>query len=175
MAEPQPANATLTAADTSAIVERWMGAQLVLERQYFQRLGQQAGRRLRLLSLLEMDALTQLSEDGQTVAELAEVLDVKPDHAKAVVDRLVRRKLVRRRRGPKGSWIVVRTDRANEMIQILLRTQSGLLESVLGMMDRQLRERVLELMKDGALSLGDPEPGRSRHSGLPDPPPNWAI
>jgi DNA-binding MarR family transcriptional regulator len=177
VADSGPADGGSAGVDTAGIVERWMGAQLMLERQYFQRLGQQAGRQLRLLSLLEMDALTQLSPDGETVAELAGTLDVAPAMAKAVVERLVRRKLVRRRRGPKGAWTVHRTERADEIIQILVRTQSGLLESVLGRMDPELRQRVLELMRDGALTLS-----ASPRSQQPAPPQDssthpadWAI
>ena len=162
MADREPADRGSGALDTADIVERWMGVQLMLERQYFQRLGQHAGRQLRLLSLLEMDALTQLSPDGQTVADLANTLDIAPTLAKAVVERLVRRKLVRRRRGPGGAWLVHRTERADEVIRVLLRTQSGLLETVLGPMDPELRARVLGLMRDGALTLGAPSKQRDR-------------
>ena len=169
MADSGPADRSSGAVDTADIVERWMGAQLMLERQYFQRLGQHAGRQLRLLSLLEMDALTQLSPEGQTVADLANTLDVAPALAKAVVDRLVRRRLVRRRRGPRGTWLVHRTERADEVIRVLLRTQSGLLESVLGRMDPELRTRVLELMRDGALTLSAPSKQRD-HSTVPQDP-----
>ena len=153
MADPKAPEPISAPVDTATIVERWMSAQLILERQYFQRLGRQAGRNLRLLSLLEMDALTQLSADGQTLAELANTLDASPAATKSVVDRLVRRRLVRRQRDQHGSWSVHRTEKADELIQVLLRTQSDILANLLGRMDRQLRDQVLGLMKDGALSL----------------------
>ncbi len=59
-----------------------MGAQFMVDRRSFQRLGQRAGRQLRLLTVLEMGALTHLSPEGQTVAELARTLDHLPHRSR---------------------------------------------------------------------------------------------
>ncbi len=154
MADHNAQEVSSPAVDSAALVERWMQVQLSLERQYFQRLGQQSGRQLRLLSLLELDILTLLPEHGQPISDVATALDVPLPLANAVVDRLVRRRLVRRTRGPKGVWLVHRTGKANGVIELILRTQDSLLGNVLGRMDSELRDGVLQLMKEGTLPLG---------------------
>ena len=161
MADLEPTSAP---PDTAELVERWMVAQLRLERQYFQHLGTDGGRRLRLLSLLEMDTLTQLPDSGLPVSEVAQLLDVKPPVARAVVTRLARRGLVRRLRGLDRTWTVHRTERADDLIRTLRRAQAGLIGSILGTLDAELRDRLVGLMADGALSLSSDSSATSRPS-----------
>lgn len=166
------------------MAERWMVAQLHLERQYFQHLGTTAGRRLRLLSLLELDTLTQLPDSGLPLPKVAGLLEIDLPVARAVVTRLARRGLVRRIRGSDRTWAVHRTDKADDVIRMLQRTQAGLIGTVLVSLDTDLRDRLMRLMADGALSLssgeGRPtlsEPGveGDRGRAATSTEPDWVI
>lgn len=137
------------------LVDLWMASQLLLERSYFRYLGDSGGRRLRLLTLIELDTVTQLDDAGQTAAAIAESLRVDLATARKVINRLARRGLVRRQRASDKQWMVLRTEAADQLIAMLRRTQIDLVSSVLDRLDVRLRTALVDLMSRGPLSIGE--------------------
>ena len=140
------------------IVERWMRAQLLLERRYFRAMGRAANRREQLLSLLEMDIITQLPDEGAAASAIATEHRASAGEVRLAVNRLARRGLLRReRRGRAG--VVVRTSAADDLIELIRSAQVDLMTSVLSQLDRDLQERLLNLMESGALRPRRPQEG----------------
>ena len=149
------------AASAPDIVERWMRAQLILERQYFRALGRAANRREHLLNLLEMDIITQLPDEGAPASAVAVEHRASPTEVRLAVNRLARRGLLRReRRGRTG--VLVRTSAADELIELIRSAQVDLMSKVLSRLDQDLQEHLLNLMESGAL-----RPRRPQVEGAP--------
>jgi predicted transcriptional regulator len=147
---------TQVATSAPDIVERWMRAQLILERQYFRALGRAANRREHLLNLLEMDIITQLPDEGAPANAIAAEHRASATEVRLAVNRLARRGLLRRERRGRAS-VLVRTSTADELIELIRSAQVDLMSSVLGRLDRDLQEHLLNLMESGALRPRRPE------------------
>lgn len=155
------------------LVERWMTAQLALEREYFQAFGRVSTRRERLLTLLELDTITQLPEGGSTVAEIASNLGLELAEARRTVARLVRRRLLTRelRGHPEGR--VVRTSAADDLVAVFRRAQTDLMASLLSRLDPDLQRRLVRLMEAGALrprAAGETGSAQRKSEQDEDPP-----
>jgi DNA-binding MarR family transcriptional regulator len=137
--------------DREDVVDLWMAAQLLIERRFYRTLGTTSGRRMRLVTLLELDALTQLSDGGESVEAIATTLGVDMTVARGAVRNLVRRSLLLRERASDGRRLVRRTQQADTLIQLIRETQAGLLMNVLEKLNPDLQQGLLELMKSGTL------------------------
>ena len=137
--------------DREDVVDLWMAAQLLIERRFYRALGKTSGRRMRLVTLLELDAITQLSDGGDTVEAIATTLGVELTVARGTVRNLVRRSLLLRERTSDGQRLVRRTEQADTLIQLMRETRAGLLMNVLEKLNPDLQQGLLELMKSGTL------------------------
>lgn len=135
--------------DAADLVDRWMRAQLLLERQYFRAMGRNASRRERLLTLLEMDIITQLPEEGATSTAIASTHGVSTAEARLALNRLARRGMLERQRRGRV-WVLVRTAAADNLIQLILGIQADLMASVLKRLNPDLQAGLLRLMESGA-------------------------
>jgi hypothetical protein len=148
---------------TPDIVERWMRAQLMLERQYFRAVGHSANRREHLLNLLELDIITQLPDEGAPASTIALDHRAPTTEVRLAVNRLTRRGLLRRE-GKARARVLVRTAAADEVMELIRSAQVGLMTKVLSRLDRELQERLLNLMESGALSPRQPRAEDNRTS-----------
>lgn len=128
-----------------------MTAQLALEREYFRAFGRVSTRRERLLTLNELDIISQLPDAGATVAEIADNLSLEPDVVRRTVARLVRRGLLARELRGGRARRVVRTPAADELITIFRTAQTDLMASLLSRLGPDLQHRLLRLMEAEAL------------------------
>lgn len=159
----------------TGLVERWMTAQLALEREYFRVFGRVSTRRERLLTLNELDIISQLPDAGSTAAEIATDLNLEPEVVRRTVARLVRRGLLARQlRGGRASR-VVRTPAADDLISVFKTAQTDLMASLLSRLEPDLQHRLLRLMETEALRpqstlnhelrAGGPEPAGNQPAG----------
>jgi DNA-binding MarR family transcriptional regulator len=148
---PEPKSIVRATGDREDVVDLWMAAQLLIERRFYRALGKTSGRRMRLVTLLELDALTQLSAEGETVDDVATTLGVDLTVARGAVRNLVRRSLLLREPGSDGRRRVRRTPQADALIELIRETQAGLVMDVLEKLSPDLQQGLLELMKAGML------------------------
>lgn len=146
--------------DAADLVERWMRAQLILEREYFRAVDRAASRQERLLTLLEMDIITQLPEEGASFAAIASNHNVSPAELRLPIQRLVRRGMLERRRQGRSS-LLLRTAAADRVIRLILSTQADMMASVLNRLSPEVQSGLLSLMETGAL-VPDSQRGGAR-------------
>lgn len=149
-AEPGPsaeaAARHFDARDREEIVEDWMAIQLLTERQMYQLLRGPLAQKVRRLSLLELDVITQLDPQGERASDLAKTLRVDGSSLRPVVDRLVRRGLLLRQgRGQAGR--IQRTEQAEQLISLLRQAQADLLVGIFAKMPAELQGRTIDLMQ----------------------------
>jgi hypothetical protein len=96
---PEPKSLATESDDREDVVELWIAAQLLIERRFYRAVGKTSGPRMRLVTLVELDALTQLSDEGETLEDIATTLGVDLTVARTAVRNLVRRSLLLRERG----------------------------------------------------------------------------
>jgi DNA-binding MarR family transcriptional regulator len=148
---PKPISVAAAADDREHLVDLWMAAQLLIERRFYRALGKTSGRRMRLVTLLELDALTQLPDEGATAKDIATTLGVDLTVARGAVRNLVRRSLLLRERALDGRRLIRRTPQADSLIELIHDTQAGLMMEVLEKLSPDLQQGLLELMKAGTL------------------------
>ena len=105
---PEPKSLATESDDREDVVDLWIAAQLLIERRFYRAVGKTSGPRMRLVTLVELDALTQLSDEGETLKDIATTLGVDLTVARAAVRNLVRRSLLLRERGSDGQRLVRR-------------------------------------------------------------------
>lgn len=148
----------LEARDRAAIVDEWMAVQLLTERQMYGLLRGPLAQRLRQLSLLELDVITQLEEGGQSALALAATLQVDDRTLQPATDRLLRQRLLARQ-GRGGEAPLRRTADADQLVALLRHARADLMVGILRRMPAQLQGRTMELMQ--ALLPTPPRPTKT--------------
>lgn len=146
MADGDARRSQLESRDRAEILDEWMATQLLTERQMYRLLQGPWAERLRKLSLLELDVITQIAANGQTVQALASTLKTDPAGLGKVTARLVRQRLLARQ-GRGAAAVLVRTEGADQVISLMRQAQGKLLVGIFRKMPTDLQGRTIKLMQ----------------------------
>ena len=142
---PRPESAAAPPPDRDELTERWAEAALTIFHDFVRETA--AVPRARNLTVLELDAITQLPVDGLPLSDLARMLALADSEAHELVTTLRHKRLVgwRRPAGSSGSPRVVRTPEAEALLEERARSRREALGAVLHRLPPEKLAGALEL------------------------------
>ncbi|HUY98363.1 MAG TPA: hypothetical protein VMW47_12225 [Verrucomicrobiae bacterium] len=139
---PDPRGEADDDAGLAPVVDRWLVTQARLERRFSDALGGRLRRHLASVTLLELDAITQLPADGLTPEQLGASLGLAEAESRKLVTRLVRRRMLRREGRERR---VVTGPRGDEILTAIRQAQAELLHDLFARLPAQKRDQILDV------------------------------